>query len=373
MKKWLALLAVSAAPLSATAADAEGHWYVVPKVGYTFTDDRRNTDDDLFYGAAIGKDITQVWSLELNAATGTHDRSDTNGELDLTPISLDSLFHFNRKGMFDPFVSIGLGTIVNDHHPGQNRDDFMLQAGVGALVNFWENGNGTSKLGLRPEAKVRWDDRGNRGAIQGWAHDYLLSVGLQFSFGGKVTAAPVAAPAPAPAPPPPEPVAATPPPPPPPPAPVDSDGDGVLDPADACPGTPRGVAVDNTGCPRKGSITLTGVTFETNSAKLTAESNSVLDAVAADLKKYSRLKVEVQGHTDSMGADAYNLRLSQQRSESVRAYLVAQGVSEAQLVAKGYGETTPVADNATAAGRAENRRVVLAVLDNPGDVEVKTE
>ena len=154
--------------------------------------------------------------------------------------------------------------------------------------------------------------------------------------------------------------------------PADTDGDGVLDSADQCPGTPRGTAVDATGCTRKGSITLQGVNFDTNAATLTADSRPVLDAVAADLKKYPRLKVEVQGHTDNVGADAYNLGLSQRRATSVREYLVAQGVAADQLTAKGYGESQPVSDNSTPAGRKENRRVVLSVLSNPGDVEVQT-
>jgi OOP family OmpA-OmpF porin len=113
------------------------------------------------------------------------------------------------------------------------------------------------------------------------------------------------------------------------------------------------------------------VNFEFNSATLTAESRPVLDEVAADLKKHPRLRVELQGHTDSAGRDAYNLQLSRRRADAVRGYLVAQGVSAEQLTAKGYGETQPAADNSTESGRAENRRVEMNVVDNPGDVEVK--
>ena len=139
---------------------------------------------------------------------------------------------------------------------------------------------------------------------------------------------------------------------------------------DRCPNTPPGVAVDEYGCPRKGSVTLEGVTFETNSATLTGQSSAVLDKVADELKAHPRLKVELQGHTDSVGSDAYNLKLSSRRAAAVRDYLVNQGVSPTQLTSKGYGESVPVADNKTAAGRAKNRRVVMSVLDNPGDVDV---
>jgi OOP family OmpA-OmpF porin len=70
------------------------------------------------------------------------------------------------------------------------------------------------------------------------------------------------------------------------------------------------------------------------------------------LKNFPEVKVEIQGHSDSMGDDAYNLSLSQKRAESVMTYLTTQGVPAAQLTAKGYGESAPIADNKTAAGRA---------------------
>jgi len=147
----------------------------------------------------------------------------------------------------------------------------------------------------------------------------------------------------------------------------------VIDPRDKCPDTPRGVAVDADGCPRRGTATLQGVTFEFNSANLSSESRPVLDQVAEDLKRYPRLRVELQGHTDSVGADAYNMKLSAARANSVREYLISRGVPEQQLTSRGYGETQPVADNRTEEGRAQNRRVVMNVLENPGDVDVTVE
>ena len=147
----------------------------------------------------------------------------------------------------------------------------------------------------------------------------------------------------------------------------------MTDDRDQCPGTPRGVAVDANGCPQKGSITLEGVTFDYNSATLTAGSLNALDDVADGLKKHPRLKVELQGHTDSKGPDAYNLTLSQKRADAVRNYLLKDGVPSTQITAKGYGEGQPIADNSTEDGRAKNRRVVMFVISNPGDVDVKGE
>ena len=153
--------------------------------------------------------------------------------------------------------------------------------------------------------------------------------------------------------------------------PKDSDGDGVLDGLDKCPDTPNGVEVDAVGCPlakqlfdeEKATLVLEGVNFETNSAVLTSGSAGILDRVIASLKAWTDVRVEVAGHTDSVGRAAYNKTLSEKRAESVRAYLEAGGIDGSRLEARGYGEEMPIADNATDAGKAANRRVVLKKLN----------
>lgn len=150
--------------------------------------------------------------------------------------------------------------------------------------------------------------------------------------------------------------------------PKDADGDGVCDSADRCPGTPAGRKVDEKGCEvlfEKGraNLILEGVNFEFDSAKLTAASSTTLDSVAASLREWSDVRVQVEGHTDSVGADAYNLQLSKARAEAVRDYLVAKGVDRSRLAAIGYGESKPLTDNSTDAGRARNRRVELTRLN----------
>lgn len=148
------------------------------------------------------------------------------------------------------------------------------------------------------------------------------------------------------------------------PLPVDTDGDGVMDNVDACPNTARGTVVDGRGCARvfeegRTSIVLEGVTFASGSAVLTEAAKVVLDKMAGQLNGAPDINVEVQGHTDNTGSAATNTRLSGLRAESVRAYLVAKGVSDSRLTAKGYGPSQPVADNGTPAGRQQNRRVEL--------------
>jgi outer membrane protein OmpA-like peptidoglycan-associated protein len=153
--------------------------------------------------------------------------------------------------------------------------------------------------------------------------------------------------------------------------PLDSDADGVCDGVDTCPGTARGVKVDAKGCPPpappppafipepKKELVLDRVYFETNSAKLKPESFETLDKVAASIKEFPDVKILVAGHTDSTGSDAYNLKLSANRANSVLDYLVSKGVPRTQLAAGGFGEKEPIADNKTAEGRAKNRRVGL--------------
>jgi outer membrane protein OmpA-like peptidoglycan-associated protein len=145
---------------------------------------------------------------------------------------------------------------------------------------------------------------------------------------------------------------------------LDDDKDGVPNAADACPGTEAGTAVDQRGCPAlfKGperTVILKGVNFQFNRAKLTPDSRDTLMEVAKSLAGSPDVHVEVAGYTDSQGNSAYNQRLSQRRAEEVQKFLVANGVSPAQLTAHGYGESKPVAPNKTASGRAQNRRVEL--------------
>lgn len=153
--------------------------------------------------------------------------------------------------------------------------------------------------------------------------------------------------------------------------PLDSDGDGVIDCSDKCPGTPRGVKVDADGCPPKAAVfpenkkelILEGVHFETDKWDITPGSMETLDRVAASLKDWPDVRVELQGHTDSSGGAAHNLQLSEKRANAVRDYLISKGVAESQVTAKGYGETQPIADNTTKEGKAQNRRTAMVKIE----------
>ena len=143
---------------------------------------------------------------------------------------------------------------------------------------------------------------------------------------------------------------------------LDSDADGVVDSQDKCPDTPKGDRVDAVGCSFKDEIRLPGVVFETNSADLKPESVPVLEGAVATLKRYPELGIEVAGHTDSRGSDAYNLDLSARRAATVLKFLQDGGVPN-KVTSRGYGERQPIASNNTDDGRQQNRRVVLRVLN----------
>lgn len=151
----------------------------------------------------------------------------------------------------------------------------------------------------------------------------------------------------------------------------DTDGDGVLDKDDKCPNEVGTVA--NDGCPEVPEVSVEvlnelnvqfkSVLFDYNKASIRAESYPTLDNVAAIMNEYTNTSFLIEGHTDSRGRDSYNLNLSNERAASVRSYLIGKGIAASRLKSQGFGETRPVASNNTAAGRQENRRVELSILD----------
>jgi OOP family OmpA-OmpF porin len=191
--------------------------------------------------------------------------------------------------------------------------------------------------------------------------------------------------------------------------PHDADGDGVCDELDRCPGTPRGARVDEHGCEqgaarqeapppaptpppppppappeprseferklvRGEKIRFENINFETGSANLLPSSRANLDEAGEVLERYPDLRVEIEGHTDSRGKASSNMKLSQERAESVRRYLLDHyKLDRGHLTARGYGETQLLNDESNDAERLQNRRVELRVLNPevlPGNVKI---
>ncbi len=147
----------------------------------------------------------------------------------------------------------------------------------------------------------------------------------------------------------------------------DTDGDGIRDKDDRCPDV-AGVA-EMQGCPaveeevKEALANITkNVQFETGSAILKESSKPVLDEIVSLMAKYPEYSLKIDGHTDSQGQDNMNMTLSQDRASACKNYLEEKGVNPDRMVATGYGETQPIADNNTRAGRAENRRVAFELF-----------
>lgn len=140
--------------------------------------------------------------------------------------------------------------------------------------------------------------------------------------------------------------------------PLDRDRDGVADYLDKCPNTPANSTVNTQGCPLK--IVVRDISFALNSAEISSASRATLDRVLLGIRDNSALtQITVTGHTDSSGDANYNKTLSERRAKSVADYLRDNGLSGVTIHSVGMGEANPVADNATSAGRAENRRVEI--------------
>ena len=156
----------------------------------------------------------------------------------------------------------------------------------------------------------------------------------------------------------------------------DSDGDGVADQFDKCPNTPAGTVVDGSGCPinfpkidtslfvKKSDLNpsestkaYSNIQFEFDSSVLRTSSYPALDNTSADLRANASKKIELDGFASSEGTAAHNMRLSRDRANSVKTYLVNSGVDAKRLKVKAFGETHPIADNSTEQGRILNRRV----------------
>ncbi|MXV13948.1 OmpA family protein [Hufsiella ginkgonis] len=151
---------------------------------------------------------------------------------------------------------------------------------------------------------------------------------------------------------------------------ADADGDGVSNKFDKCPNTPAGTAVDGAGCPivHPEPTTVTPaptmgsyspIMFEFDSSVLKTASYPILDKLSSDLRANSAATVWLNGYASAEGTDEYNLRLSTDRANSVKTYLVNSGVDAGRINVKGYGEANPVASNSTEEGRIQNRRVEI--------------
>lgn len=364
-----------AGPGKARAAIA-GRYYVAPMASYTLVDDARGTDDGYGGVLALGKQLVPGFSLEIAALYSSLDSEQGGDSATLTGGQITALF-FPGQHNFYGLIGLGFGQVKD--HPGLTPDynNSLWSAGAGYLLGPFDFV--ASGMSVRAEALLRGDSHEEAPVgetVNNVFREAVFNLGLLVPLGAGPK------PAPEPEPEPVQVVALV--------APVDTDGDGVNDDLDQCPGTAAGTEVDAAGCPKPepepepapacappapgqpitlegcaagDTVVLSGVNFDFDTARLTPNARTILDGVADALLAAPQNKVELGGHTDAIGADAYNLRLSERRAQSVMDYLVERGVEVERMSAVGHGESMPVADNQSEEGREQNRRVELTIIE----------
>ncbi len=354
MKKNLISMAVAAtlsiAALSASAEDMyRGAWYAVPGVSYMNTDSDLAADNGGGAFIKLGKELSPSWDIQgglgynrANEGTGV---SGASGHYKQTTLGLDALYMFSRD-QFRPFLVAGLGIAHNNVDysnltpavQDKSKTSWLASVGLGAqyLIN--------DSFGLQADLRHQWSrsaaKAGNIFDADGTVGNTLLSLGAIFRFGAPAPMPVVAVAEPVPAP--------------------------VVAPAPLIAPTPLPLAV---ACkPTLETVTISAEKlFGFDQSKLQEDGKATLNETATKIK--SNIDIElvlVTGHTDRIGSNAYNQKLSERRANAVKAYLVSQGVDAARLKSIGKGESEPVVACTGVKGKkaieclAPNRRVVIS-------------
>jgi len=353
MKKTLLSATFAASVLGlvapAQAADFDKRPYLSPMYQHTFDEGERQSNNGKGWYLGSGVPLNQFWNVELGASSQRYPGGSPAGAGTFwreVGLELDGLFFYNRNRSFSPYAAFGGGwSRVDVMNTGVEDDAPTLNAGFGFMSMFDVAGH---DVGLRADARYRvafLDEIKDASGIDTLSEP-VVRVGLVVPIGAKAAAAPVAVAAAATAP-----------------KVLDSDGDGVPDEQDKCPGSAKGAMVDGSGCSKDqmkagAERKFDDVLFDFDKSTLSSAGMSILDNAAQVVNsgEYKSLAINVSGHTDAIGTEGYNQALSERRANVVKAYLVKKGVDAARIRTFAYGESQPVADNKTEAGRALNRR-----------------
>ncbi|WP_100637933.1 OmpA family protein [Marinobacter salexigens] len=388
----IALAAIASTFAAPALAERTETIYINPFAAYQLFDDDRDLSESGTFGVGLEYRFRPHWAVEAIYSRADADRKYVAGSSDFEELRIDGIYYFATPDKaWNPYVSLGaghadfgVGDTIGYNTSGTGHDETRVNVGTGFRYNVTDS------------VSLRGDLREFHG-IDESTFDTQVSLGISFAFNRTVGSAPA------------------------PKRPMDSDGDGVPDSRDQCPGTPAGATVDSTGCeldsdgdgvpdsrdecpntplgaavdsrgceldsdndgvvdsqdlcpntPAGAVVDETGcegvtetietftieVQFPTNSSVISSAYDAEIRRVADFLKENPETIVEIAGHSDNTGKASYNQFLSQRRAEAVAGRLTGPlGVDPAKVSAKGYGEEEPVATNATAAGRAENRRV----------------
>ncbi len=403
----------------AAAENRAGAVSISPLIGGYVFDSDQSINSDPAYGIVLGYNITERIGIEgaFNYVDTDVKSATLNNSVDAYVYRLEGLYHFMADKDVLPYIAVGAGAITIDVDGVGDETDFLanygagikfflteslaVRAGVRHIISFDDtNNNLLYKLGLSyliggkskkaaPEpmpmdsdgdgiaddmdtcadtpAGIKVDGSGcpfdsdGDGVTDDMDKCADTSKGISVDSRGcpadsdgdgvpddqdKCSGTPAGVPVDAAG------------------CPMDSDKDGIYDYQDNCPETAAGIKVDTAGCPlpikEKVSIEL-NVSFATKSAVVKNKFHDDIKKVSNFLKTYPDTIAVIEGHTDNVGDDENNLKLSQQRAENVMRHFVDYGIHPSRLRAEGYGESRPVADNSTEEGKQKNRRVVAVI------------
>jgi OOP family OmpA-OmpF porin len=355
----------AAASTAASAEDAyQGSWYLMPTLGYVDADSDLEADNDVAYGVRLGKALSEHWDVQLGLTSTRPDAENriggfaTSGDYRQTILGLDALYMFSRDS-FRPFVLAGLGLTKNDvdytiNGTPVNGDKTSWMANVGAGIQYFFN----ETVGLQADVRHVWSKAEGRLAAAGFDSDKTvgntyLNFGVVFNFGAPKQVAAVAPVAPMPEPEAPamEDI-----------APMDDEALPPLMEAEAEPVGPAKPVFER--------MTLQAeVLFGFDKDNLKDEGKRILDIeVVEKMRAHPEVElVLITGHTDFIGDDNYNQKLSERRANQVKKYIASQGIAESRLHAVGNGEKEPVTDCKGIRGKKlidclqPNRRVVVEI------------
>ena len=360
MKKNILGLSVAATlSLTALSVNADdmyrGSWYAVPGASYMNTDSDLEADNGAGAFLAIGKELSESWDLQgrlgYNRADEDTNIAGASGRYKSTQLGLDALYMFSRSN-FRPFLLAGLGATRNDVDYSniptlQDKSKTSWLAGLGLGAQYLFN----DTFGLQADLRHQWSKSeanapGTNFDADNTIGNTLFNLGGVFRFGAPAPVVAEAAPEPAP-------VAV---------APV---------PAPAPAPTPEPEPEPVKCEPKIDTITVDAEKlFGYDKANLMDEGKAALDEAAAKIKANPEIKtVTITGHTDRIGSEAYNQKLSERRAKQVADYLAAQGVDSGIIAATGKGESEPVVE---CVGNKATKKLIQCLQPNRR-VEIKAE